>query len=161
MVDTKVNHINTTSDNMSTHTTNSEHDRAYIEVLTTLLGAANDKAKIDQDSIKQLAENMIRLETENDELKKKQEQEWESSDCGQAQRALYLLKTSIHNLLKAAGQGGVRNVDIARQLGIRGGIGPRDDIRHRDWISKTILCMLERGEEVAEQIGTRWYAKSP
>jgi len=52
----------------------------------------------------------------------------------------------------------LRNVDIARKLGIRGGIGPHSEIQHRDWISKTILCIMER-EEVVEQVGTRWFLK--
>ena len=81
-----------------------------------------------------------------------------STDYDQAQLAISMIKSSIYNLLSESLEKGLRNVDIARKLGIRGGIGPHSEIQHRDWISKTILCMMER-EEVVEQVGTRWFLK--
>jgi len=81
-----------------------------------------------------------------------------STDYDQAQLAISMLKSSIYNLLNANKAEGLRNVDVARKLGIRGGIGPHSEIQHRDWISKTILCIMER-EEVVEQVGTRWFLK--
>ena len=81
-----------------------------------------------------------------------------STDYDQAQLAISMLKSSIYNLLNANRTEGLRNVDVARKLGIRGGIGPHSEIQHRDWISKTILCIMER-EEVVEQVGARWFLK--
>ena len=81
-----------------------------------------------------------------------------STDYDQAQLAISMLKSSVYNLLNANKAEGLRNVDVARKLGIRGGIGPHSEIQHRDWISKTILCIMER-EEVVEQVGTRWFLK--
>jgi len=81
-----------------------------------------------------------------------------STDYDQAQLGISMLKSSIYNLLSNNLAKGLRNVDIARKLGIRGGIGPHSKIHHRDWISKTILCIMER-EEVVEQVGARWFLK--
>ena len=81
-----------------------------------------------------------------------------STDYDQAQLAISMLKSSIYNLLNANKAEGLRNVDVARKLGIRGGIGPHSEIQHRDWISKTVLCIMER-EEVVEQVGTRRFLK--
>jgi len=130
--------------------------------LETANNELKKKAKVDKDAIKLLTENMYRLETANNKLNKKQRDylEKKETDYGQAQHAISILKSSIYNILKTTtNMAGLRNVDIARQLGIRGGIGPHHDIRHRDWISKTILSIMER-DEVAEQIGTRWFLKS-
>ena len=79
-----------------------------------------------------------------------------NTDYDQAQLAISMLKSAIYNLLSENKEEGMRNVDVARKLGIRGGIGPHTDIQHRDWISKTVLCMMER-EEVVQQVGTRWF----
>ena len=79
-----------------------------------------------------------------------------NTDYDQAQLAISMLKSAIYNLLSENKEEGMRNVDVARKLGIRGGICPHTDIQHRDWISKTVLCMMER-EEVVQQVGTRWF----
>ena len=81
-----------------------------------------------------------------------------SDEYENAQLALSMLKSSIYNLLSQHRQTGLRNVEIAKKLGIRGGVGPHTDIRHYDWISKTILSIMER-EEVVEQIGKHWHLK--
>ena len=79
-----------------------------------------------------------------------------STNYDNAQTAISMLKSSIYNLLSEHKEDGLRNVDIARKLGIRGGIGPHEKIEHRDWISKTILSMMER-DEVVQQVGKKWF----
>jgi len=75
----------------------------------------------------------------------------------QAQLAIANLKAAIHGLLsdKNTPSKGLRNVDISRALGIRGGIGSSGKLEHLDWISKTVLCMMER-EEVVECNNRYW-----
>ena len=81
-----------------------------------------------------------------------------SNEYENAQLAVSMLKASVYNLLMQHKATGLRNVEIAKKLGIRGGVGPHSDIRHYDWISKTILSIMER-EEVVEQIGKHWHLK--
>ena len=126
----------------------------FMAVVTVMISMARDLSVATQ-KLEQL-EQSIKANEKVASL----ERERERDARGQAQLALSMLKSSVYNLLKNTPTvAGLRNVDIARQLGIRGGIGPHHDIRHRDWISKTILCIMER-EEVAEQIGTRWFLKA-
>ena len=81
-----------------------------------------------------------------------------STDYEQAQLAITMLKSSIYNLLSESKEHGLRTVDVARKLGIRGGVGPNNDIRHWDWISKTILSMMER-EEIVECKELHWFLR--
>jgi len=80
-----------------------------------------------------------------------------SDNYEQAQLAIANLKSAIHGLLsdKSTPSEGLRNVDISRALGIRGGIGSHGKLEHLDWISKSVLCMMER-EEVVECINRYW-----
>ena len=81
-----------------------------------------------------------------------------SEEYENAQLAISMLKSSVYNLLDQHRETGLRNVEIAKKLGIRGGVGPHTEIRHYDWISKTVLSIMER-EEVVEQIGKHWHLK--
>ena len=81
-----------------------------------------------------------------------------SEEYENAQLAISMLKSAVYNLLEQHRETGLRNVEIAKKLGIRGGVGPHTEIRHYDWISKTILSIMER-EEVVEQIGKHWHLK--
>jgi len=80
-----------------------------------------------------------------------------SAQYEQAQLAIANLKSAIHGLLSddSIPFEGLRNVDISRALGIRGGIGSHERLEHLDWISKTVLSIMER-EEVVDYKNQRW-----
>ena len=72
----------------------------------------------------------------------------------QSQLAVAMLKSCIYKVLEENKATGLRNSQIATKLGIRTGDG-----KQRDWITKTILSMMER-EEVVEQTENKfWHLK--
>lgn len=55
-----------------------------------------------------------------------------------AQTAIAYLKAAVHETLAAAPEGGLRNVDVGRSLGIYMG-----HVEHEGHISRTILALME------------------
>lgn len=62
-----------------------------------------------------------------------------------AQRAMADLKSAVYTLLKRSSQGGMRNADIGRALGIYAG-----HIEHEGHIPRTLLAIMEK-EGVVQQ----------
>ena len=51
-----------------------------------------------------------------------------SEEYENAQLAISMLKSAVYNLLNQHKGTGLRNVEIAKKLGIRGGVGPHAEI---------------------------------
>jgi hypothetical protein len=81
-----------------------------------------------------------------------------SKAYAEAQLAVASLKSVIYELLMADGNRGMRTAEIAKTLGLRGGVGPHDNITQIDWIPRTILSMMER-EEVLEKKDQLWFVR--
>jgi hypothetical protein len=71
------------------------------------------------------------------------------SSYEKAQRGITLLKSAVYEMLKEAGENGLRNVDLGKSLGIYAG-----HIGHQGHIPRTVLELL-RSEGVAEQHGDK------
>ncbi len=79
----------------------------------------------------------------------------DSSAYARAQHAVAELKAAILELLKQAGEGGLRNSDLGHALGIN--MGHSGEGRHEGQIPRTLLNAMEQ-EGVVEQDVTskRW-----
>ena len=71
----------------------------------------------------------------------------------QSQQAISILKSCVYRVLEESGNKGLRNSEISTKLGIRTADGSS-----KDWITRTVLGMMER-EEVVEKNGDLWYVK--
>ncbi len=69
----------------------------------------------------------------------------ENSPYLKAQMAIAHLKAAVHETLQSAPEGGFKNVEIGRKLGIYMG-----HVEHEGHIPRTILAMME-SEGVVEQ----------
>jgi hypothetical protein len=76
-----------------------------------------------------------------------------ASVYSQAQQAIAILKSCIYQVLEDSGNSGLRNADISTKLGVRTADG-----NSKDWITRTVLGMMER-EEVVEKVNNLWYIK--
>ena len=69
----------------------------------------------------------------------------------QSQQAIAILKSCIYRVLEESGDTGLRNSEISTKLGIRTADGSS-----KDWITRTVLAMMER-EEVVQKVSDLWY----
>ena len=72
----------------------------------------------------------------------------------QSQMAIAMLKSCIYKVLEKNKETGLRNSEISAKLGIRTGDG-----KQRDWITKTILTMMEREEVVEQSDNKLWHIR--